>query len=130
MNDNIAPIFQVNGVKTTIESTKELVSEKKALDRCMKSTSSIYCKWETKYPWAYFNRSKNGWFCKTDDEYSNTGDAHWKTFPDKHNEHQSKFFFDHENSSKHLNSIRNKKEILNVISKVLLSIKCLLVEKL
>ena len=35
MNDNIAPIFQVNGVKTTIESTKELVSEKKALDGCM-----------------------------------------------------------------------------------------------
>ena len=52
MNDNVAPIFQRNKVKTTIESTKELISKKKALDGCRKSTSSIYCKWETKYPWA------------------------------------------------------------------------------
>ena len=34
-----------------------------------------------------------------------------------YDEHPSQFFFDHENSSKHLNSIKNKKEILNVISK-------------
>ena len=104
-------------MKTTIESTKELISEKKAPDGRTKSTSSIYCKWETKYPWAYFNHSKNGWFCKTCEEYSNTGDAHWKTLPRKHDEHPSQFFFDHENSSKHLNSIKNKREILNVISK-------------
>ena len=71
-NDNIAPIFQRNKVKTTIESTKELISEKKAPDGFTKSTSSIYCKWETKYPWAYFNHSKNGWFSKTCEEYSNT----------------------------------------------------------
>ena len=42
---------------------------------------------------------------------------HWKTLPRKHDEHPSQFFFDHENSSKHLNSIKNKREILNVISK-------------
>ena len=35
----------------------------------------------------------------------------------KHGEHLSQFFFDHESSSKHLNSIENKKEILNVTSK-------------
>ena len=40
-----------------------------------------------------------------------------KTLPPKHDEHPSQFFFDHENLSKHLNSIKNKKEILNVISK-------------
>ena len=40
-NDNIAPIFQRNKVKTTIESTKELISEKKALEGHTKSTSSI-----------------------------------------------------------------------------------------
>ena len=72
MNDNIAPIFQRNKVKTTIESTKVLIFEKKAPDGCTKGNSSIYCKWETKYPWAYFNHSKNGWFCKTCEEYSNT----------------------------------------------------------
>ena len=99
-------------MKTTIESTKEVISEKKAPDGRTKSTSSIYCQWESKYPWAYFNHSKNGWFCKTFEEYSNTGDAHWKT-----DKHQSQFFFDHKNSSKHLNCIKNKREILNVISK-------------
>ena len=78
-NDNIAPIFQRNKVKTTIEFTKELISERKAPDGRTKSTSSIYCKWETKYPWACFTHSKNGWFCKTCEEYSNTGDGHWKT---------------------------------------------------
>ena len=104
-------------MKTTIESTKELISEKKIPDGRTKSTSSIYCKWETKYPWAYFSHSKNGWFCKTCQEYSNTGEAHWKTLPRKYDEHPSQFFFDHENSSKHLNSIKNKREILNVISK-------------
>ena len=114
MDDNISPIFQRNKMKTTIESTKELTSKKKAPDGHPKSTSSIYCKWETKYPWAYFNHSKNGWFCKTCEEYSNTGDTHWKTLPHKHDEHPSQFFFDHENSSNHLNSIKNKKEMLNV----------------
>ena len=116
-NDNVAPIFHRNKVKNTTESTKELISEKKAPDGCTKSTSSIYCKWETKYSWAYFNHSKNGWFCKTCKEYSNTGDAHWKTLPRKHDEHLNQFFFDHKNSLKHLNSIKNKKEILNVTSK-------------
>ena len=72
MNDNIAPIFQRNKVKSTIESTKVLISEKKAPDGYTESNSSIYYKWETKYPWAYFNHSKNGWFCKTCEEYSNT----------------------------------------------------------
>ena len=72
---------------------------------------------ETKHPWAYFNHSKNGWFCKMCEEYSNIGDAHWKTLPQKHDERLSQFFFDHEDSPKHLNSIKNKKEILNVISK-------------
>ena len=65
MNDNIAPIFQRNKVKATIESAKELLSEKKTPDGLTKSTSSIYWKWETKYPWAYFNHSKNRLFCKT-----------------------------------------------------------------
>ena len=78
-NDNVAPIFQRNKVKTTIETTKELISKKKAPEGRTKSTSSICCKWETKYPWAYFNHSKNGWFCKTCEEYSSTGDAHRKT---------------------------------------------------
>ena len=100
-----------------MESTKELISKKKAPDGHTKSTSSIYCKWETKYPWTYFNHSKNIWFYKTCEEYSNTGDAHQKTLRHKHNEHLNQFFFNHENSSKHLNSIKNKKEVLNVISK-------------
>ena len=104
-------------MKTTIESTKELISKKKAPDGWTKSTSSVHCKWETKCSWAYFNHSKNGWFCETCEEYSNSGDGHWKTLTRKHNEHPSQFFFDHENSSKHLNSIKNKKEILNVIFK-------------
>ena len=43
-NDNIAPIFQRNKEKTTIESTKELISKKKAPGGRTKSTSSIYCK--------------------------------------------------------------------------------------
>ena len=115
--NNIAPIFQRNKVKTTIESTKELISEKKAPDGRPKSTSSIYYKQETKYPWAYFNHSKNKWYCKTCKEHSKSGDPHWKALLCKHNEHPSQFFFDHENSSKHLNSIKNKQEILNVISK-------------
>ena len=50
-------------------------------------------------------------------EYSNIGDAHWKTLPQKHDERLSQFIFDHEDSPKHLNSIKNKKEMLNVISK-------------
>ena len=50
-------------------------------------------------------------------EYSNTGDTHWKTLPRKYDEHLSQFVFDHENSSEHLNSIKNKKEILHVTSK-------------
>ena len=111
-NDNIAPSYQRNKVKTTIESAKELISEKKAPDGHTKSTSSTYCKWETKYPWTYFNHSKNGWFCKTCEEYSNTEDAHWKTLLRRHDEHPSQFFFDHENSSKRLNSIKNKWKFL------------------
>ena len=104
-------------MKTTIESTKELISEEKAPDGHTKSTSAIYCEWEIKYSWAYFNHSKNGWFCKTCKEYSNTGDAYCKTLLRKHDEHPNQLFFDHENSPKHLNSIKNKKESLNIISK-------------
>ena len=37
-NDNVAPIFHRNKVKNTTESTKELISEKKAPDGCTKST--------------------------------------------------------------------------------------------
>ena len=96
-NDNIAPVFQRNKVKTTIESTKELISEKKVPDGHTKNTSSVYCKWETKYPRTCFSHSKNGWFCKTCKDYSNTGDTHWKTLPCKHDEHPNQFFFDHEN---------------------------------
>ena len=59
-NDNIAPIFQRNKVKTTIESTKKLISEKKVPDGPTKNTSAIYFKWEPKYTWAYINHSKNG----------------------------------------------------------------------
>ena len=43
MNDKIAPIFQINKLKTTTESTKVLISTKKAPDKQTKSTSSIYC---------------------------------------------------------------------------------------
>ena len=75
-NDNIAPIFQRDKVKTPIESTKELISEKKAPGKRTISTSSIYWKWETKYPWTYFYHSKNGWFCNTCKEYSNSEDGH------------------------------------------------------
>ena len=58
--NNIAPIFQRNKVKTTIESTKKLISEKKVPDGPTKNTSAIYFKWEPKYTWAYINHSKNG----------------------------------------------------------------------
>ena len=40
MNDKIAPIFQINKLKTTTESTKVLISTKKAPDKQTKSTSS------------------------------------------------------------------------------------------
>ena len=44
MNDKIAPIFQINKLKTATEPTKILISKKKAPDKQTKSTSSIYCK--------------------------------------------------------------------------------------
>ena len=97
-------------MKATIKSTKELISKKKP-------QTDIQLVLNLKYPWTYFIHSKKGWFCKTCKECSNNGDAHWKILSCKYDEHPSTFFFDQVNYSKHLNSIKNKKEILNVISK-------------
>ena len=115
MNDKIAPIFQINKLKTATESTKILISKKKAPDKQTKSTSSIYCKWETKSLGLTLTILKTDSSAKGA-KSNQTLYAHWRTLPQKHDDHPSQYFFDHENSSKHLNSIKNKKEILNVIS--------------
>ena len=57
-------------------------------------------KWEKAFPWAYYSASKEGWFCKTCEEFSDCGDEFWKTLPRKHDEHPGVFFHDHENCNK------------------------------
>ena len=69
-----------------------------------------------RYEWAYFNNSKNGWFCKICEQSSNFGDAYWKTLPHKHDEHPSQFFHDHDNSPKHLQAVTNRK-VQSMLSK-------------
>ena len=113
----LAPIFQVNSPK--ISTPKEHSSAKRQVpcDGRNKSPSSTYSKWEMRYEWAYFNNSKNGWFCKICEQSSNTGDAYWKTLPHKHDEHPSQFIHDHDNSPKHLQAVTNKTEVQSMLSK-------------
>ena len=111
MNDNVAPIFQNNKVKTTTESTKILISEKKPRTDVRKYFIYLL-QMRNQIPLDLLQPFKNGCFCKTCEEYSNTVDAHWKTLPRKHDEYPSQFFSDHENSSKRLNSIKTKRKFL------------------
>ena len=60
-------------------------SEKKFKGRT--NPPAFTLKWEKAYPWAYYNTRKSGWFCKTYEEYSNTGDHFWKTIPKRHDAH-------------------------------------------
>ena len=60
---------------------------------------------------------KGGWFCKTCEEYSDSHDIYWKTFPRKHDEHPGMFFNEHVNSDKHKKSLRNKQELKIMLSK-------------
>lgn len=57
-------------------------------------------------------------FCKTCTEYSEFGDEFRNTLPSKHNEHPGVFFKDQEKSEKHARSIKNKKELKAILSKV------------
>jgi hypothetical protein len=74
-------------------------------------------KWEKAYTWAYYSASKEGWFCKTCEEYSDYGDEFWKTLPRTHDKHPGVFFQDHEKSAKHAKSIKCKKELKAILSK-------------
>ena len=74
-------------------------------------------KWEKAYPWAYCSPTKSGWLCKTCEEYSNTGDQFWKTVLQKHDAHLGIAFYEHEQSKKHSDAIRDKTEIKTILSK-------------
>ena len=119
-SDNLAPIFLKQVSKETKPQEPDIpttVPENMQSDGHTKSSRSSYCQWELKYSWAYFNNLKDGWFCKTCEEYSNSGDAYWKTLPRKHDDHPSRIFYDHDTSTKHLAAIKNKKVVQSMLSK-------------
>ena len=119
-SDTLAPIFRKQVSTKTKPQEPDVataVRENTQIDGRTKRSHSSYCEWELKYTWAYFNNLKDGWFCKTCEEYSNSGDAYWKTLPRKHNDHPSRFFHDHDTSPKHLAAIKNKKEVQSMLSK-------------
>ena len=51
------------------------------------------------------------------EEYSNSGDAYWKTLPRKHDDHPSHIFYDHDTSTKHLAANKNKEVVQSMLSK-------------
>ena len=73
-------------------------------------------KWERKYTWAYYSSSKGSWFCKTCEEYSDSGDEFWKSVTRKHDDHPGVFFQEHECSNKHVKAVKNKKEVKCILS--------------
>lgn len=83
----------------------------KSFDGRRKQGLSFTAKWEKQFPWTYYSSDKVGWFCKTCEEYSDTGDQYWKTLPRKHDVHPHSFFTEHVKSSKHIQSVKNKQEV-------------------
>ena len=73
-------------------------------------------KWEKQFLWAYYSSNKVGWFLKTCEQYSDTGDQYWKTLLRKHDEHSYLFFTDHVKSRKHIQSVRNKQEVKQIFN--------------
>ena len=98
------------------DSESELPRELHKYDR-RKDKLSFTEKWEKKYTWLNYSCLKGGWFCKTCEEYSDSHDIYWKTFPRKHDEHPGTFFNEHVNSEKHKKALRNKQEVKIMPSK-------------
>ena len=92
-------------------SQKDIV---KTFDGRKQQGLSFTSKWEKQFLWAYYSSNKVGWFCKTCEEYSDTGDQYWKTLPRKHDEHPYLFFTEHVKSSKHIQSVKNKQEVKEI----------------
>ena len=86
-------------------SQKDIV---KTFDGRRQQGLSFTIKWEKQFLWAYYSSNKVGWFCKTCEEYSDTGDQYRKTLPQKHDKHSYLFFTEHVKSSKHIQSVKNK----------------------
>ena len=63
------------------------------------------------YPWVYYSIVESRWFYKTCEDYSNTGDQFWKIAT------PGIAFYEHEQSKKHSDEIRNKTEIKTILSK-------------
>ena len=63
------------------------------------------------YPWIYYSIVESRWFYKTCEDYSNTGDQFWKIV------NPGIAFYEHEQSKKHSDAIRNKTEIKTILSK-------------
>ena len=97
--------------KNSILLKKDIV---KTFDDRRQQGLSFTVKWEKQFLWAYYSSNNIGWFCRTCEEYSDTGDQYWKTIPQKHDEHPYLFFTEYVKSSKYIQSIKNKqvKQIL------------------
>lgn len=112
----LAPIFRTKTTKDTpAKSSEHTPNPPQVIPDGRANSTSKYSTWENKYEWAYFSNLRNGWFCKTCEQYSTTEDAYWKTLPRKHDEHPSAFFNEHNNSLKHLTAIKNKKEVQSML---------------
>ena len=72
----------------------------------------IHEKWETKYPFAYYTAKQNGWLCLICSEYGD-GDKYWRTQAVRLHE----TFFRHESCKKHINAMKNKKQLKAVLTK-------------
>lgn len=65
----------------------------------------------------YFSNVKNGWLCKTCEEYSDTGDEYWKSKACVHDKHPNKMFQLHLNNEKHEKIIDRKHAFHSMLRK-------------
>lgn len=63
-------------------------------------------KWENLYPCLFYSASKQGWLCKVCGEYSDHGDAFWRTEAVKMGEHSGRLFSEHMKSDKHSKALK------------------------
>ena len=78
---------------------------------------SFTIKWEKQFVWAYYSSNKVGWFCKTCEEYSDTGDQYWKTLLQKHDKLPYLFFSEHVKSGKHIQSVKKNQEVKKIVKR-------------
>ena len=110
---SLSPQTESSVTKTSESSSK---TSKPAV-ACIDGHFSHYTKWEQKFQWAYYSLLKEGWLCKTCEEFCDSGDQYWKTKDVKHEEHPKEMLSRHQEIAKHIDTNKTKHSVLKFIHK-------------